>query len=361
MTSPLSKTRLSRVAAVGITLALAGGLAACGSKSSDKPGAQSTNQGKTLVAVWPLTGQMMNGNEPNHPVMIVKVPNTAEATPQEGLAQADMISEELVEGGITRLAVYFDSKVPSLVGPVRSMRASDVGLVEPTEGMLVSSGAAAQTIGILNRDHQPFIQEDESRGYFRDSSRIAPYNLMTNLAKTATFFKVGTRYSGVPYKKTVARPQVFSCLGQTANCGYFQFPVNPTQVLGKKATSVSVKFSGFRTSQFSYRGGHYINTNDYTSGHPFQADNLLVIRVKEGNAGYLDPAGNPVPESILKGSGSMTLFHNGVAVTGTWSKANARAPFTFKLADGKQLLIPVGRTYLELCPIDSAGGNLSFK
>lgn len=330
---------------------MAGTLAACGSSSGNKQGPQSVNAGTALLSVWPLTGQPLNGNEPNHPVLIAKIPNTPEATPQQGLAQADMISEELVEGGITRLAVYFDSKVPTLVGPVRSMRASDVGLVEPTDGILVSSGAAAQTIGILNHVQQPFIQEDESRGYFRDSSRVAPYNLMDNLAKTAGFFQVGKKYSGVPYSKTVTRPTV----------AYFNFGPANTQLMGQKATSVAVTFSGFRTSQFAYQGGHYVNTNDYTRGHPFLADNLLVIRVKEGNAGYLDPAGNPVPESILKGTGSVTLFHNGVAVTGTWSKKNAKAPFTFKMANGKTLQIPVGRTYLELCPVNSAGGALSFK
>lgn len=349
MTSPLSKARLGRVAAVGLAVAMAGSLAACGS-SGQKQGPQSVTPGSALLSVWPLTGQPLNGNEPKHPVMIVKIPNTSEATPQEGLAQADMISEELVEGGITRLAVYFDSKIPNLVGPVRSMRASDVGLVEPTDGMLVSSGAAAQTIWILNHDRQPFIQEDESRGYFRDGSRTAPYNLMDNLAKTASFFKVGKRYAVTPYKKTVTRP----------NVTYFNFGAANTQLMGKKATSVAVTFSGFRTSRFAYQGGHYVNTNDYTSGHPFLADNLLVIRVKEGNAGYLDPAGNPVPESILKGTGTMTLFHNGVAVTGTWSKKNAKVPFTFKMANGRTLQIPVGRTYLELCPVNSAGGALSF-
>ncbi len=37
--------------------------------------------------------------------------------------------EELVEGGLTRLAVFFYSQVPDNAGPVRSMRASDIGIV----------------------------------------------------------------------------------------------------------------------------------------------------------------------------------------------------------------------------------------
>ena len=38
--------------------------------------------------------------------MVVKIDNT-EAQPQLGLGKADLITEELVEGGSTRLAVFY--------------------------------------------------------------------------------------------------------------------------------------------------------------------------------------------------------------------------------------------------------------
>lgn len=336
MTSPISKARLGRVAVAGLALTLAGTLAACGSSHKGTPG-QSTSGGSALQAVWPMTG-LPQASQADHPVMVVKIPNTPEARPQMGLNQADMVSEELVEGGITRLAVFFDTTMPGVVGPVRSMRASDVGLVKPTDGVLVSSGAAGQTIAILNHVHQPFIQEDEGRGFFRSGSRVAPYNLLDRLSQTVTFFK-----------KHVKRPGP-----------YFAFSAPTTKLKGTKATRIAVQFSGFRTTQFTYTKGHYVNTNAYSGNQPFLADTVLVLRVREGNAGYLDPAGNPVPESILIGNGSMVLFHNGVAVKGTWSKKGRSATFTFKDAKGKVLEIPAGHTYLELCPVNSAGGALSF-
>ena len=337
MTSPIIKARLGRVAAAGLAVALAGTLAACGSHKNT-PSGQSTSGGAALEAVWPLTG-LPQSSQPNHPVMIVKIPNTAEAAPQRGLNQADLVAEELVEGGITRLAVFFDTSMPGVAGPVRSMRASDIGLVKPTGGVLVSSGAAAVTINVLNHAHQPFIQEDESRGFFRvGAPRFAPYNLLDRLSQTVTYFEKHAKRRGP----------------------YFEFAPATTALKGRKATRIAVHFSGFRTTHFVYSKGHYTNTNAYSGDQPFLADNVIVLRVREGNAGYLDPAGNPVPESILTGRGQMTLFHNGVAVSGVWTKAGNTATFVFKTAKGAVIKVPAGRTYLELCPITSAGGSLSF-
>ncbi len=59
--------------------------------------------------------------------------NTDASAPQLGLGSADMVVEELVEGGLTRLAAFFYSELPGDVGPVRSMRASDIGIVSPVD------------------------------------------------------------------------------------------------------------------------------------------------------------------------------------------------------------------------------------
>ena len=62
--------------------------------------------------------------------------------PQVGLSDADLVTEELVEGGITRLAVSYYQTIPENVGPVRSMRATDIGIVQPLKATLVASGGA---------------------------------------------------------------------------------------------------------------------------------------------------------------------------------------------------------------------------
>ena len=53
---------------------------------------------------------------------------------------------------------------------------------------------------------------------------------------------------------------------------------------------------------------------------------MLVLRVKVGDAGYRDPAGNPVPETKFTGKGQAMIFHGGRLVRGTWTKSALDAP-----------------------------------
>ena len=104
-----------------------------------------------------------------HPVLVTKIDNTESSSPQVGLGSADMVVEELVEGGVTRLAAFYYSELPKEVGPVRSMRASDVGIVSPVEAAVVTSGAAAKTIARIQAAHIPFYGEGAT-GTYRDNA-----------------------------------------------------------------------------------------------------------------------------------------------------------------------------------------------
>ena len=65
----------------------------------DSPGAQKTRNGVVLRATWPLTGLDAHDAAPTHPPLVVKFDNTHSSRPQIGLRKADMVTEELVEGG----------------------------------------------------------------------------------------------------------------------------------------------------------------------------------------------------------------------------------------------------------------------
>jgi hypothetical protein len=334
----LPRRPLRQAATVALALLLGASLAACGGKSAedDKPlQSQPTQGGATLAAVWPLTGLPAGKTTPKHPVLAVKIPNTAESYPQVGLSRADMVSEELVEGGITRLAAFFYSKVPALVGPVRSMRASDIGIVKPLHAVLVSSGAAPPTLARLSRNHIPFYQGGP--GYFRDSS-ASPYNLMVHLPELAASIK----------KKPVV-PASYLPWGTEQDFSGVQ-----------KAKNIAVRFSAGHTTEWRFAGGKYTNTNSYAPANDqFKPDTVLVLRVREGNAGYLDPAGNPVPETIFSGKGKLLLFHDGKLVRGTWSKTHLDSQLELSTAAG-DLKVPAGHVWIELTPVDNAGGKVTF-
>ena len=89
---------------------------------------------------------------------------------------------------------------------------------------------------------------------------------------------------------------------------------------GKKATTIAAGFGGHATN-WIFRDGGYVNENSYAAeGDEFPTDTVLVLRVQVGDAGYTDPAGNPVPETKLEGQGAAFLFHDGRVVNATWKK-----------------------------------------
>lgn len=336
------RARGGRSAASLLPLVLVGtlALAACGGEKEatpepeSSPEAQGTAAGATLSGQWPLTGLPANGAAPKHPVIVVKIDNTEASSPQLGLGAADLVAEELVEGGSTRLAVFYYSQIPDRVGPVRSMRATDIGIVKPAEAVLVASGGAPPTVRRVQAAGIEVVSEG-GVGYSRDSSRRSPYNLVVDLPALAKA------------QKAPQPPQSYFVWGEEGD-----FPD------GKKARTIAATFSGGHTTNWEFRKGKYVNVNSKAaSGDEFRPDTVLVLRVKVGDAGYKDPAGNPVPETRLSGSGQAMVFHDGALVRGTWSKRGLSAPVKLRTKAG-ELKLPPGRVWMELVPTN--GGNVTF-
>jgi hypothetical protein len=332
------RLRLFAAALVASSLVLAG----CGGKDESpeaEAGSQKVAAGSTLNSTWPLTGLPVKGDDSaaqDHPVLVAKMDNTGSSAPQIGLGKADLIVEELVEGGLTRLAAFYYSKIPGDVGPVRSMRASDIGIVSPADATVVTSGAAGQTIARIKGAGIPFFQEGAA-GFHRDSGRSAPYNLMANLSQVAGAID-----------QDEERPDDYLPWGEAKDLPK-----------GQPAKTIGASFSGGHTTNWAFTKGGYVNQNTYAAqGDEFRADTVLVLRVQVGDAGYLDPGGNRVPETKFTGKGEAMLFHGGRLVRGTWSKSDLKAPLELSTRAGK-LTVPTGHTWIELIP--ASGGNVTFK
>jgi hypothetical protein len=334
----------ARVVAASTTLVTALALAGCGATSqpdgqadpdgADAPRAEVSGDPDT----WPLTGLPATGegSVQDHPVLVAKVDNTSGSAPQVGLGSADLVVEEMVEGGVTRLAAFYYSNVPDVVGPLRSMRASDIGIVSPVGASMVTSGAAAVTIRRLRDAGVSYYEEEGGTGFSRDSSRRAPYNLFADLDTVAD--------------EAAAAP------GRPPD--YLPFAASGKLRGGQAATSIHARFSSSRTTTWSYAGGRYVNDDGLaTDGDEFPTDTVLVLRVEVGDAGYRDPAGNPVPETKLVGRGEALLFHGGRLVRGTWAKKALDAPLQLRTGAGA-LDVPRGHTWIELVP--ASGGDVTF-
>jgi hypothetical protein len=329
---------LSALTAAGLVLT------ACGGRSSPSPQAhiptrQKVEGSHTVAQYWPLTGLKVRSNKTaklDHRVLVAKMDNTVSSRPQVGLRQADMVVEELVEGGLTRLAVFYYSHIPHTAGPIRSMRASDIDVVSPVHASMVTSGAAGPTIRRIRAAHIRFYEEG-TRGMYRSLRRAAPYNLFVHLRNLAAVAK-----------RKPKTPPNYLDWGPAKNLSH-----------GRKVTRISAQFSPVQTTKWVFAHGRYHNTDSNAPARDqFPATTVLVLRVREGDAGYLDPAGHHVPETLLRGSGNALLFHAGHMVAATWHKGRAptsRIKLTTK--QGQQLTVPPGHTWIELVPVH--GGKVT--
>lgn len=315
-------------------------LTACGGgEEKEEPKAEETVE-PAVPATWPLTGEELpegKDAERNHPVLVAKIDNTSSASPQVGLGKADLVFEELVEGRMTRLAAFYYSTLPAEVGPVRSMRATDIGIVSPVDAVLVTSGAAPDTKDRLARAGVDFLEEGVE-GFRRDSARPQTYSVMADLKVLAKGAKT-----------EAARPD-----------DYFVFGAPDELPEGKPAAAFDVDF-GNHTTSWSFANGTYVNENGLAAqGDEFAASNVLVLRVKVVDAGYKDMAGSFVPESVFEGKGKAQLFHGGRVIDATWSKKGRGGALTLE-AGGEELKIPVGKTWVELLPAEDAEVTVAKK
>ena len=175
-----------------------------------------------------------------------------------------------------------------------------------------------------------------SEGMSRATDRTAPYNLMDNMSQLV---------ESLP-ESDATRPDDYLPWGDASDLPK-----------GKKATSLAANF-GNHTTSWAFQGGEYVNQNSFAAdGDQFTPDNVLVLRVQVGDAGYRDPAGNPVPETKFEGKGAALLFHGGRVVKGTWTKDGLTGAIELATRSG-DLTVPAGRVWIELVP--AANGNVTF-
>ncbi|WP_162891268.1 DUF3048 domain-containing protein [Aeromicrobium sp. A1-2] len=340
-----------RLLVVGSAVALT--LTACSSSDGSTEAAMpepSKGASAELVEISPLTGLALPNGRPDNPVFIVKIENTAGGAPQYALDQADMVMEELVEGGLTRLAAFYYSTLPAKVGHVRSTRATDIGIASPVAGQLVASGGASGTNArIRSAGITVFSEDDGAPGFSSDPAKVRPYNRLINLQTVAAKAKVttinGTYLEWTPSSSSAAEPT--------------PTPTGSVATSAKTATQATVRFSNSTATGWKLVDGKWQRTNGHAeAGHDLRAKTMIVMFCEVGDAGYTDPVGNPVPETKLEGTGRAMVFNGKTVTEVTWLKPSLDEPITFRGADDKPVTIDPGKVFFELVPKDGGSVNL---
>ncbi len=331
-------------------------LSSCGSEDvadsgSDTPGAV------VSPAIWSLTGLPGPDDAQLKPILVVKIENNSIVRPQTGLDRADLIFEELVEGGATRFAAAYQSNIPDEVGPVRSVRHVDVSIAAPIADVFAFSGGAKRTMKYVGLELPTTMSQvrEGAPGMNRKPGVSAPNNLFLD---TKQMFSAVAEYdtpsSGffVPSPISAAVPAPSS----SATAAVVPAPV------GKTVNTVEVAFSTLAKPNWKWNAADKLwmrsegsNPFNNIDGSQFGTNNLVIIEIREVDAGYKGSTGGYVPRSVTSGSGRGWVLSNGKAVEVKWNKPTVVSQMELSDTNGNPFTMPTGRTWVELLPVETTG------
>jgi hypothetical protein len=289
----------------------------------------------TLAAVdtWPLTGLPAAETPGGTPILAVKLDNTANGRPQEGLELADLVFDIPVEGGISRLLALFQSRLPVEIGPVRSVREVDPKLLAPFEAFIAHSGGNEAVVASIREVAvdlgQPVLG---TVAYRRAGDRPALYDLMLDpQAALATVDEV-------------AEPE-----GSWFSFGDIQTE-DSAQTIEVNSSNVHEVIYGYSATDGGYLRFHRSQPHLTGSGDQVVATNVVVLVVETLETGRTDSSGAPVPDFDVLSGGEAVVFRDGVALVGRWERDQAGDSFRLFDTSGIEINLASGTTWIHLVP-----------
>ncbi len=296
---------------------------------------------------------------PSRPALAVKVDNVAAALPQVGLEEADVVYEEPVEGGLTRLVAIFQSRLPDRVGPVRSARTTEDMILPEYRAALVFAGAVPEVVAGLRRSGVVlFTDSTNPRAFRRDPGRVAPHNLFVSLAELAEEARGLPPPSPGPLRFRRGDVEGLSS-GLSAGAEASPSRAGWSGPAWRPLRRLLLRFSEAASALWEYdeatgeylrsQGGRELLPHVSASGKRLGAANVVVqfVRVRPGRA--VDVLGNPSPEVDLVGAGRALVLTGGEVLEATWEKASRISP-TRITAGGESILLSPGVTWWEIFP-----------
>lgn len=289
----------------------------------------------------PLTG--LATPNAGRPALVVKIDNAAAARPQAGIDKADVVFEEMVEGGEVRFMAVFQSQDAAQVGPVRSVRPVDPEVVSPLGGLFAFSGGAPQFTALIRAAPVTLVGVDElPKAYSKRKDRRAPSNLYT----TTEALYAGGNPDIEPPKS------LFTYLGD----GQAFAPAGVAP-----ATHLTVTITGrvradwdFDAAASLWRRGTNRTPHTVESGEQLGFTNVVVQFVPYRNTSSRDAAGNPVPTAEVIGQGKALVLSGPNIVEGTWSKSSAATVTEYKDNAGAPMAVNRGTTWVTFAPAGAA-------
>jgi hypothetical protein len=275
------------------------------------------------------------------PAVVVKIDNVDAARPQTGVNQADVVYEELVEGGLTRLAAVFQSQYPATVGPVRSGRLTDSAIADDlNHPVFAYSGTNGIFLPVLRSQPLTDVDDGNRPDLFWRNGAAAPHNLYANVASLA----------GASKTDTPPHPLFAYLASGTAFTGPGIVPVSR---IGINFPANAVTWD-WNTTLRAWTRDQDGTADVDQAGVQINAANIVVQFVPYVTSAMATGEGAPpapIPTGELVGSGTAWYLSNGRLVRGSWSRSALTARTVYNDASGSAIHLTPGRTWVELVPV----------
>jgi len=327
--SPVHVSRRTLIAGVSSAVALivlVGGyflLARHGPAGHRKP---SPSSSAARHRTSPFTGEPIKALGPE---LIFKIDNVEQARPPTGLTDADLVYLLPVEGGLSRIFAVFSSHFPPVVGPVRSAREEDIELLRQFgRPAFAFSGAQPRLLRVVEHSRIVDLYDGIVGGYFRSSTRIAPYNL---------------------YART--RVLLAEAKGRESKARDIGFRFGPAPAGGTPTTSFSTSYSAasfrFAWSAPQHRWLVWMDGKPAyaAQGGQLGGPTVLIQYVRVATSGFLELGIRP-PYANTVGSGTAVVLRGGRAYHVHWSRPDADDGTAFTLPDGRRMPFARGQVWV---------------
>ena len=334
---------------LAVLTVMAGALAVSGcaadaplpSREPETPEPVSTSEEPPATEIAPIRGTTVAVGSLAHSAIAAKIDNHPDARPQVGLERTDLVFEELVEGGLTRYVGVWQSEIPELLGPVRSIRPMDPDIISPLGGIVAYSGGQERFVNLMRQApvyNAIHGQADTAETFYRSDDKRAPHNVMVRAQQ------VLAAHPDIP-----APPQQFAYSLDVASA--------TATIDGSPTASIDYRFSNQVAGSWTWdaAASAFLRAQAGApdldaAGAQLTATNVVVLRVPV-------TVSQDIPKTELIGTGEAWISTGGATVHGTWSKSTATSQIRLVDDRGITVRLGAGNTWFELVP---AAGSVAF-
>lgn len=271
----------------------------------------------------------------------VQFDNNSHARPQINMIDADVIYEaEVANGGYTRYTAIYNDTIPDAVEATRSARIMHVDIALDWDATFVHFGGQ-QMAGSSVYDYMKavtlcghFDGLTDSVNFYRDTSRVAPYNVVTRL---------GQIYGKIERESSRRSPLTFNTdfTVQGDNVNIFRITYN-------KAEGYYPSYQYNPDEGVYYR--FYNRTEEYDGGSGEQYTCSNVIVMKADYSWYNNEADRPIV--ALTGTNKCDYFIGGKHFTGYWVRDDVYNSTTYYDDAGNIVVFKPGKTFIQIVKSD---------